>query len=200
MRIYVLIPLVVSTLCLLWIWFANRHPRIAGALIPNGLVLSGRVECPDLQYDGDVVLGGTHAFQSIRCRRLRIARGADVVVRTIEAGRVTVAGRLRGVKSLTAAKRLEVLGGELRVDDVRAPKIVIDKHACAVVLTVTGATKLSRHPAAEVKGFFADLDEAVAVGAMTRLNAWSPSSTVIASPEETAAATSMDTTAITVRH
>ena len=174
MRLYVLFPLAVSSLCLLWVYIANRRARIAGAVIPQGMLLSGDVDCPDLQYDGDVVLGGTHSFQSIRCRRLRIARGGDVSVRSIEAGRVTIEGRLRSVKVLTAAKLVEVIGGELRVDDVRCPKIVVDRHASAVVLTVTGTTKLIRHPAAEVKGFFADLDEAVAVGAMTRLNAYAP--------------------------
>jgi cytoskeletal protein CcmA (bactofilin family) len=181
MRLYVLVPLAVSALCLLYVWIANRRARVGGAVIPQGMLLSGDVESPDLQYDGDVVLGGTHAFQSIRCRRLRIARGADVSVRAVEAGRVSVEGRLRNVKILTAAKLLEVRGGELRVDDVRAPKIVIDKNASAVVLTVTGTTRLVRHPAAEVKGFFADLDEAVGVGAMTRLNAYLPAAVTTSS-------------------
>lgn len=172
MRLYVLLPLAVSALCLAWIFFTNRFARVGGAVIPDGLVLCGDVVRPVLQYDGHLVLGGTHGFEAVRCRSLRIARGAHVRAGKIEAGRVLVEGALSGVRSLSAAKILEVRGGDLQVDDVQAPLVRVDARGKAIVLTVSGESRLVRHPRADVRGFFANLDEAVAVGAAARLSEW----------------------------
>ena len=68
-----------------------------------------------------------------------------------------------------AAPRLRVRG-ELYADDVRAKRIRLHAGARAVVLTVPRDALLERHPNAEVKGFFADLDEAKAVDSMRRLH------------------------------
>jgi hypothetical protein len=159
MRSYVLLPLAVSAVCALWIYLANRRPRVGGFVWPAGMEVGGGGSWPVLEYDGDVVLGCAQSFALIRCRTLRIAAGADVVARVVEAGRVIVNGRLRGVTSLTADRRLEVRGGELSVDDVRSPRVVVDRRARAVVLTLTGPCKVVRHPGADVRGFFSDLDE-----------------------------------------
>lgn len=158
MRLYVLAPLGVTALCLLWIWFANRRPRITGAIWPDGMRLSGAVERPDVEYEGDLVLACDANFGRIRCRVLRIARGADVTATSVEAMRVRIDGRLRGVARIAAARRL-LVRGELRADDVDAPRIRLTAGARATVLTVAGNARIERHPKAEVKGFFNDLDE-----------------------------------------
>ena len=168
MRTYVLLPLLVSCVSLVAIWFVNRRGWISSALWPKGMGLSGDVACPDIAFDGELVLGCTQAFGTITCRSLRIARGADVSATHVKAGSVEVDGRLRGIETLVAERRLEIRG-ELFADDVRSPRIRIAKKSRAVVLTVTGASKIDRHPEAEVKGFFADLDEAMAVDYVKRL-------------------------------
>lgn len=165
MKTYLLAPLVLSTLCLLWVFIANRRPQMTGALWPKGLTLSGSVSRPDLQYDGDVVLACSGSFGAIRCRSLRIAKGADVAAIAVEAAKIRIEGRLAGVKSLAAGKRLTV-SGELRADDVRAPRITLRAKARATVLTVTGETLIERHPKADVKGFFAGREEMADAGVL----------------------------------
>ena len=158
MKTYLLAPLVLSALCLLWVFVTNRRPRMSGALWPKGLTLSGSVSRPDLQYEGDVVLACSGSFGTIRCRSLKIAKGADVGALAVEAAKVVVDGRLSGVKTISAGKRLTVVG-ELRADDVRSPRITLCAKARATVLTVTGASRIDRHPKADVKGFFTGREE-----------------------------------------
>lgn len=165
MKTYLLAPLVLSMLCLLWVFIANRRPQMTGALWPKGLTLSGSVSRPDLQYEGDVVLACSGNFGTIRCRSLKIARGADVGASAIEAAKIVIDGRLTGVKSIAAGKRLTVLG-ELRADDVRAPRITLKAKARATVLTVTGESLIERHPKADVKGFFTGREEMADAGVL----------------------------------
>lgn len=168
MKLYVLLPLAVSAACLAFVWLANRRSVSHSALWPKGMRLAGPVERPDVEFDGELFLSCAGRFGAIRCRTLRVARGADVEAVSVSADRVLVEGRLRGVASLAAEKML-VVRGELLADDVRAPRIKLCKTARAVVLTVPRACRLQRHPDAQVKGFFSDLDEAMAVDYVRRL-------------------------------
>lgn len=168
MKIYLLLPLAVSAACLLYVWFANRRSVCHSALWPKGMRLSGPVERPDVEFDGELLLACAGSFGSIRCRTLRIARGADVSATAVHADRVIVDGRLRGVASL-AAECVITVRGELYADDVRSPRIRLKKTARAVVLTIPRTCRLERHPDAQVKGFFADLEEAMAVDYVRRL-------------------------------
>lgn len=168
MKLYVLLPLAVSVACLVFVWFANRGGVLHSALWPKGMRLAGPVEHPDVEFDGELFLACAGRFGAIRCRTLSIARGADVEAGSVVADRVLVEGKLRGVASL-AAEKLLVVRGELYADDVRAPRIKLCKTARAVVLTVPRVCRLVRHPKAQVKGFFSDLDEAMAVDYVRRL-------------------------------
>ena len=168
MKLYVLIPLAVTVASLLAIWFVNRRAVCHSALWPKGLSLSGSVDRPDVSYDGELFLACAGGFGTIRCRTLRVARGADVEANTVEAETVLVEGRLRGVASLAAARHVAVRG-ELFADDVRTPRVRLFAGASAVVLTVPRDARIDRHPGAQVKGFFADLDEAMAVDYVRRL-------------------------------
>jgi hypothetical protein len=169
MRLYILVPLAVATLSLLAVWFVNRRVVCHSALWPKGLTLSGPIERPDVAFDGELVLACAGTFGQIRCRSLQVLRGADVEATSVIAGSVSVVGRLRGVASLTAEKSV-VVRGELYADDVRAPKIRLLATSRAVVLTVSRQAKIERHPAAMVKGFFTDLDEARSVDYVRRLD------------------------------
>ena len=168
MKLYVLVPLAVSAACLAYVWFANRRSVCHSALWPKGMRLAGPVEQPDVEFDGELFLACAGSFGSIRCRTLRVARGADVQATRVHADRVIVDGRLRGVASLVA-ERVVTVRGELYADDVRCPRIRLKKTARAVVLTVPRGARLERHPEAQVKGFFADLEEAMAVDYVRRL-------------------------------
>lgn len=162
MRLYILLPLALAAASTLWIWLRNRHPRIQGAVLPGGLVLAGEAGHPVLEYDGDVVLGGEQRFEEIRCRSLLVSDDAVVHAATVEAARVRVDGRLAGVRALRATRALAV-EGELSAEGVSAPRVTIGRRARAMVLTVSGVTRLVRHPSADVRGFFASFDEAVAL-------------------------------------
>jgi hypothetical protein len=165
MKAYIVVPLAVAALCAIWTWLENRKTRVYGAMIPDGLRLTGQMDRPDLDYDGSLVLGGTHRFETLRCRRLHIAPGADIHASVVEAGRVIVEGALRGVRSLIVGRNLRVTReGTLRVDDILSPVIHLDKCSSTIALTVTGPTRLYRHPHADVKGFFATREEAVRAG------------------------------------
>jgi hypothetical protein len=168
MRLYVLLPLAVTAACLAFVWFSNRRSVFHAALWPKGMRLAGPVESPDVEFDGELFLACAGRFGAIRCRTLRIGRGADVEAASVVADRVLVEGKLRGVASLAAEKML-VVRGELYADDVRAPRIKLCRSARAVVLTVPRVCRLERHPEAQVKGFFSDLDEAMAVDYVRRL-------------------------------
>lgn len=189
-------PLGVALACLLITWLLNRRPKLTGVSWPGGLALGGSLERPDLDYDGDVVLGGTAAFGTVRCRRLLIARGADVDIETVEAARVRVDGRLTGVHELGAGKRLEVCG-ELVADAVVSPRIILRKRCRANVLTVGATTRLDRHPLADVKGFFTDGDELHRAGLARRGKGRNlksaPPRTVTSSPVSVECATVPDT-------
>jgi hypothetical protein len=163
MKLYLIVPLALVALSALWVWIVNRRPTLSGALWPKGMTLGGEVDCPDVSYDGDLVLGCSGRFGAIRCRSIEIARGADVSVRSIEASWVKVRGRLKGVKQLAAGRRL-LIRGELKADDVQSPRIVIGPKANATVLTVTGTSRIERHPKAVVKGFFDGASEIFDVG------------------------------------
>jgi len=163
-KLYVVVPLVVSSLCLAWIWLANRRPRLAGALWPKGMSLHGGVDRPDVTVEGDLVLGCAGRFASIHCRTLTIARGAQVTAEQIEAAEVRVEGALETTGRVAAGRVLRVTG-RLKADDVQSPRIVLAKGACATVLTVTGKTRMDRHPKAVVKGFFETQDELKLVAA-----------------------------------
>lgn len=167
MNTWILAPLGVALFCLLVTWFVNRRPRLTGVLWPKGMVLSGSIERPDVAYDGDIVLGTEGKFGTIRCRRLLVARGSEVSVRRIEAARVRVDGKLAGVRTLAVGSRLEV-NGELKAEDLQCPKIVLTAGSRSMVVTVTGAHKIVRHPKAEVKGFFEDVNEMVDAGVIKR--------------------------------
>ena len=158
MKLYVVVPLVVSALCLVWIWIANRRPRLAGALWPKGMSLHGSVERPDVTVDGDLVLGCAGRFAAIHCRVLTVARGAQVSAETVEAAEIRVEGALETSGRVAAGRALRVTG-TLKADDVQSPRIVLAAGAAATVLTVTGKTKIERHPKAVVKGFFETPDE-----------------------------------------
>lgn len=168
MKLYVLAPLLVACACIAIIWLSNRRAVCFAALWPKGLLLSGPVDQPDVVFDGEITLACAQRFGAIRCRTLRVLRGADVFAGSVEAETVIVDGRLRGVRALSAAKRL-LVRGELYADDVRAQRIRLHAKARAVVLTVPRDARIERHPEAEVKGFFADLDEAKAVDYVRRL-------------------------------
>lgn len=168
MKLYVLLPLAVSVACLVYVWFANRRSVCHSALWPKGMRLSGPIDRPDVEFDGELLLACAGKFGDIRCRTLRVARGASVEATSVHADRVVVDGILRGVNALLADKVLTVYG-ELYADDVRSPLVKLKKGSRAVVLTVPRAAKLQRHPEAQVKGFFADLDEAMAVDYVRRL-------------------------------
>ena len=180
MRTYILLPLLVSVVSLIAVWFVNRRGWISAALWPKGMGISGDVDRPDIAFDGELVLGCAQSFGTITCRSLRVAAGADVHATHVKAGSVQVDGRLRGVETLVAERRLDIRG-ELFADDVRSPRIRIEKRSRAVVLTVTGPSKIDRHPDAEVKGFFADLDEAMAVDYVRRLKSSNPPATAVSS-------------------
>lgn len=169
MKLYVLVPLAVTAACLVFVWLANRRSVCHSALWPRGMKLSGPVERPDVEFEGELLLACAGRFGVIRCRTLHVARGAEVEAISIAADRVVVDGKLSGVASLAAEKVL-VIRGELLADDVRAPRIQVRKDARAVVLTVPRECRLERHPDAQVKGFFADLDEAMAVDYVRRLD------------------------------
>lgn len=160
-------PLGVALACLLVTWILNRRPKLTGVSWPGGLALAGSLERPDLDYDGDIVLGGNAAFGSVRCRRLLIARGANVDIESVGAARVRVDGRLTGVQQLGAGKHVEVRG-ELVADAVVSPRILLRKHCRANVLTVGARTRIDRHPLADVKGFFTDGDELQRAGLARR--------------------------------
>lgn len=151
-------PLGVALACLLITWLLNRRPKLTGVSWPAGLALAGSLERPDLDYDGDVVLAGAARFGTVRCRRLFVPRGADVIIETVVAARVRVDGRLTGVHELGAGKRVEIRG-ELVAEAVVSPRIMLRKRSRANVLTIGAATCIDRHPLAEVKGFFTDGDE-----------------------------------------
>lgn len=168
MKLYILVPLAVSAACLLYVWFANRGSAVHSALWPKGMKLAGPVERPDVEFDGELLLACAGSFGAIRCRTLRIAAGADVSAASIAATRVYVDGTLRGVASMTVENAL-VVKGELLADDVRAPRIKLTASSKATVLTIPRQCKLDRHPEAQVKGFFASLDEAIAVDYVRRL-------------------------------
>jgi hypothetical protein len=157
-REWALIPLAVSGLCFLWVWLANRRPRMSGVSWPKGFELSGRLKQPDLFYPADVVLGAEGRFGIIQCRSLTIAKGAEVVAEKVVCTRLRVDGVLRGVEELTSAKRLDVRG-ELKADRLRCPKVRLFAASRTTVLTVTGPARIERHPKAVVKGFFDDPSE-----------------------------------------
>lgn len=158
MNEWVLAPLGVLALCASWVWIVNRKPRVGGLVWPSGLVLSGPVQRPDVDYDGTIVLGANADFGTIRCRAVVIARGAEVSAGTIEAVRVTIEGTLSVAETLVARKRLDVKG-VLQADEVCASRIVLRKKARATVLVVTGDPRIHRHPGAVVKGFFSTRGE-----------------------------------------
>ena len=167
MRVWLLAPLGVAFLAFLWTWLANRRPRLAGALWPEGLTLGGSVTEPDLSYEGDLTLGAKGRFGTVRCRTLLVARGADVVAERVEAAAVYVEGRLAGPRLISAGRRVQV-SGELCAEEVACPWISITRRGKATVLTVTGATRIERHPKADVKGFFGGSDELARAGLLRR--------------------------------
>lgn len=157
-RTWTLWPIAVSAICFLWIWIANRRPRIAGLVWPKGVELDGALARPDLTYASDVVLGCDASFGTIQCRTLVIARGAEITADVVVALRIRVDGKLTLRESLTAGKRVEVRG-ELRAEAIRAPRIVLGPRSKTTAITVAGKPRIDRHPAASVKGFFEDREE-----------------------------------------
>jgi hypothetical protein len=155
---WVLAPLGVLVACALWVWLANRRPRVGGLVWPEGFALGGEIARPDIDYDGTVVLAGGVSFGTIRCRSLVIARGADVTADSVDAVRVKIEGALDVTASLVARKRLDVRGS-LNADEVIAPRIRLQKRARATVIVAPGNPKIDRHPDAVVKGFFATRGE-----------------------------------------
>lgn len=158
MKTYALVPLAVSFLCLAWVWFANRRPRITGALWPSGFEVSGDLARPDLEYDGDVVLACDGRFGEVRCRSLRIARGARVRTASVDAARVHVDGHLDVDGALAVRKRL-VVGGVLQAQEAQAPRIDLGAGSRSTVLKVRGKARIERHPRAVIKGFFGEEDD-----------------------------------------
>src|SRR5882724_8130812 len=136
-REWTLAPLALAALCALWIWIANRRPRLAGVTWPRGLDLGGSLARPDLFYAGDVVLGCEARFRTIQCRSLTIAKGAGVEADTIVASRVRVDGTLTKVRSLTAATKLDVRG-TLECEDLRAKRILLRANSKTTALVVSG--------------------------------------------------------------
>ena len=167
MNEWVLAPLGMLVLLTAWVLFVNRRPRVGGLVWPEGLALSGAVHCPDLVYDGHVVLGANAEFATIRCRTLVVTRGIEVTARVIEAARVRVEGTLLVDESLVATKVVDVRG-ELEAEEVRAPRIKLRRKSRATVVLVPGKPRISRHPAAMVKGFFSTRAELPAGGVPTR--------------------------------
>lgn len=183
MKLYVIVPLAVAAACVLYVWLANRRSTAHSALWPEGMKLAGPVERPDVEFDGELLLACAGRFGAIRCRTLRIAAGADVEASSIAANRVQVDGTLRGIASMVVESSL-VVRGELLADDVRAPRITLAAKSKATVLTIPRQCKLKRHPDAQVKGFFASLEEAMAVDYVRRLeslDATQPSPAVLPS-------------------
>lgn len=167
MNEWVLAPLGLLALCAAWVLFVNRRPRVGGVVWPEGMTLTGPVTCPDLAYDGTVVLGANVELGVIRCRTLVVARGVEVGARRVEAGRVRVEGTLLVDEVLAAAKLVDI-AGELEADEVQAPRIRLRKRARATVVVVPGKPRLVRHPAAHVKGFFSSRSELPAAGVPLR--------------------------------
>ena len=162
----VLIPLGVFALCVAIAWLLNRRARAAWLLWPRGLELTGPITRPDLSFDGDVVLGADQRFGTIQCRRLSIARGATVLAHRVIAVRVVVDGALETTDAVQAARRLDVRG-RLEADSVRCPRVTLHAGSRATVMTLTGNTRLHRHPKAVAKGFFEEDDTKVSSKALS---------------------------------